>query len=400
MRRIVIVGASVAGLSAADALRETGFDGSIQIVGAEPHAPYDRPPLSKQALAPEAAQDAFFPLRPEEHYAAHGLELVLGRKASGLDVGQRMLQLDDGECLPYDGLVIATGCRAKTLHTRGGDPLPVLRTLDDARNLAAASRTHRHAVLIGAGFIGLEVAASLRKLGLEVTVLESAPMPLHNSLGPELADWLCAYHASCGVRIEASVQVASVEGATGAYSVILSDGRRLEAGVVLAGIGVEPNTDWLLGSDVACSSGVLCDASGCTGVPGVVAAGDVVNMATPGTGAVYRIEHWTHAMKQGRAAGRSLLLEEPTDIGVPYFWTDQFERKLMAYGRRQAGDSVRIVDGSLASGEFLALFGTGEAFHGIVSSGRAKSLRNYRKLLEQGATWSQAQAMASPGVAL
>ena len=369
----------------------------VVIVGAEMHVPYDRPPLSKQALAADAAEGAFFPLRSVDHYSTHGLQLVLGRTASALDLGRRVVQLDDGESMPYDGLVIATGCRARTLRTRSGDPLPVLRTLDDARRLAKTARQHRHAVLIGAGFIGLEVAASLRKLGLEVTVLEAAPMPLNNSLGPELADWLCSYHSTCGVRIEAGVQVAAVEGSAGAYEVILSDGRRIEAGVVLAGIGVEANIEWLQGSGVACHGGVLCDASGRTGVPGVVAAGDVVNMARPGSGEVYRIEHWTHAMKQGRAAGRSLILEEPADIGVPYFWTDQFERKLVGYGRRQPGDSVRIVDGSLEGGEFLALFGSGESFHGIVSSGRAKALRNYRKLLEQGGTWSQALAMAAPG---
>jgi len=217
VRRIVIVGASVAGLSAADALREAGFDGSISIVGAEAHVPYDRPPLSKQALAPDASTDAFFPLRPAEHYQANSLDLVLGRTAAALDVRQRVVYLDDGESLPYDGLVIATGCRARTLRTRNDEPLPVLRTLDDARRLAVAARQHRHAVLIGAGFIGLEVAASLRQLGLDVTVLEAAPMPLKNSLGPELADWLCGYHAACGVRIEAGVQVAAIEAANGAY---------------------------------------------------------------------------------------------------------------------------------------------------------------------------------------
>lgn len=397
MRRIVIVGASVAGLSAADALREAGFDGSVQVVGAESHTPYDRPPLSKQALAPGAAADALFPLRPEGHYAAQGVELVLGRGAVGLDVASRRVRLDGGESLPYDGLVIATGCRARTLHTSDGQPLPVLRTLDDARWLAAAARQHRRAVLIGAGFIGLEVAASLRKLGLEVTVLESAPIPLHNSLGPELADWLCAHHAACGVRIEAGVQIRAITTANGAYEITLGDGRRLEAGLVLAGIGVEPNTDWLQGSGVSCEAGVLCDASGRTNVPGVVAAGDVANLAPSGSGRVNRIEHWTHAMKQGRAAARHLVLGESCEQDVPYFWTDQFDCKLQGYGRRQPGDSVHIVEGSLESGNYLALFGVGESFHAILSSGRAKSIRNYRKLLEQGGTWSQALAMASAG---
>jgi 3-phenylpropionate/trans-cinnamate dioxygenase ferredoxin reductase subunit len=395
MRRIVIIGASVAGLGAADALREAGFDGAIQIVGAEIHAPYDRPPLSKQALAAPAKGDAFYPLRPEKHYATNGFDLILGRKAVRLDAAKKLVRLDGGESLSYDGLVIATGCRARRLRTSDGEPLPVLRTLDDARWLAAAARRHRHAVLIGAGFIGLEVAASLRTLGLDVTVLESAPIPLKNSLGPELADWLRAYHASCGVRIEAGVQVRSIESTNGTYEVVLDDGRRLEAGLVLAGIGVEPNTEWLDGSGVSCDAGVLCDHSGRTNVPGIVAAGDVVNLADPGSGRVHRIEHWTHAMKQGRAAARSLVLQETSDLGVPYFWTDQFERKLQGYGRRQAGDSVRIVEGSLESGEYLALFGAGESFHGILSSGRAKSIRNYRKLLEQGGTWSQALAMAS-----
>jgi 3-phenylpropionate/trans-cinnamate dioxygenase ferredoxin reductase subunit len=197
------------------------------------------------------------------------------------------------------------------------------------------------------------------------------------------------------VRIEAGVQVRSIESTNGTYEVVLDDGRRLEAGLVLAGIGVEPNTEWLDGSGVSCDAGVLCDHSGRTNVPGIVAAGDVVNLADPGSGRVHRIEHWTHAMKQGRAAARSLVLQETSDLGVPYFWTDQFERKLQGYGRRQAGDSVRIVEGSLESGEYLALFGAGESFHGILSSGRAKSIRNYRKLLEQGGTWSQALAMAS-----
>jgi 3-phenylpropionate/trans-cinnamate dioxygenase ferredoxin reductase subunit len=322
--------------------------------------------------------------------------LILGCNAARLDVAKKLVRLDDGESLPYDGLVIATGCRARTLRTSDGDPLPVLRTLDDARWLAAAARQHRQAVLVGAGFIGLEVAASLRKLGLDVTVLECAPIPLKNSLGPELAHWLCSYHASCGVRIEAGVQIRAIATTNGSYEITLGDGRRLEAGLVLAGIGVEPNTDWLQGSGVSLDAGVLCDASGRTNVPGVVAAGDVANLAASGSGGLNRIEHWTHAMKQGRAAARNLILEESSEIDVPYFWTDQFERKLQGYGRRLPGDSVRIVEGSLESGSYLALFGVGESFHGILSSGRAKSLRNYRKLLEQGGTWSQALAVASP----
>ena len=392
IRRVVVVGASVAGLSAADALREAGFEGSIEIVGAESHPPYDRPPLSKQALHRDDSRDAFFPLRSEEHYSEKQLDLILGREAVRLDAQKRKVELDDGTSLAFDGLVIATGCRARTLTTRLGNALPVLRTLDDARWLCASADQHRHAILIGAGFIGLEVAASLRGRGLDVTVLEASPAPLSNGLGTELADWLCAYHAAHGVRIESGVQIESVEGCEGDYEVFLSDGRRFSAGLVLAGVGVTPNVEWLKGSGLDHPGGVLCDAAGSTAQPSIVAAGDVACMQLPGGANVSRIEHWTHAMNQGRAAARHLLLGETTSASVPYFWTDQFDRKLQGYGRRQPGDVVRFVEGSLESGEFLAAFGAGESFHGILSSGRARSIRTYRKLLERGGTWSEVLA--------
>lgn len=394
MRRIVIAGASVAGLSAADALREAGFDGSIVVAGAERHRPYDRPPLSKQALHAGDSRGGVYPLRSESHYESQKFELLLGRAAVRLDTSRRTVLMEDGEALPFDGLVIATGCRANLLFTQRGEPLPVLRTLDDARWLAAAAQQHRQAILIGAGFIGLEVAASLRRRGLDVTVLEAASAPLVQGLGDELGSWLCAQHAEQGVRILAGVQVDAVHGATGDYTVALADGRTLQAPIVLVGIGVRPNVEWLQGSGVDCQGGVVCDASGRTGIPGIVAAGDVACTFHPPSGRAIRVEHWTHAVEQGRAAARVLLLGEPAPVAAPYFWTDQYERKLQAYGRRQPGDATRVVEGDVASGEFLALFGAGENFHGVVSSGRARSLRRYRKLLEQGASWSHALAAA------
>lgn len=399
MRHIVIVGASVAGLSAADALREAGFDGSIVLVGSEKHLPYDRPPLSKQALAPGDARGGYFPLRDEEHYRDQQLQLLLGKSALSLDAHTRTLLLDDGERLPFDALFIATGCRANTLHTEGGETLPVLRTLDDAQWLNAAASRQKQAILIGAGFIGLEVAASLRRRGIEVTVLESAPMPLMQSLGTELSDWLCSYHAAQGVKIVSGVQVTAIQGEPGSYRVVLGDGRVFEAGIVLAGIGVRPNTEWLDGSGVPCTGGVLVDECGRTAVPGVLAAGDVASITHAPTGRPVRIEHWTHAVAQGRASARGLLLGEAATASPPYFWTDQHERKLQGYGRRQPGDTMRIVEGEIDSGEFVAIFGAGEAFHGVVSCGRARSLRRYRKLLEQAASWSMASAASVPEVA-
>ncbi|VWD64965.1 NAD(P)/FAD-dependent oxidoreductase [Burkholderia contaminans] len=394
MRSVLIVGASVAGVSAADALREAGFDGSITVAGAEPHTPYDRPPLSKQALDIEDSREGLYPLRGAAHYDEQQVELLLGKTASALDVQRRTVSFSDGDVRLFDSLVIATGCRANTLSTTSGEPLPVLRTLDDARWLAKAAAVNSRAVLIGAGFIGLEVAAGLRRRGLDVTVLESAPTPFQHSLGPELADWLCGYHAAQGVRIISGIQVAAVEGAPGTYKVVLADGRVLEAGIVLAGIGVRPNTEWLQGSGVPCSDvGVLCDASGSTGMAGIFAAGDVAATHHAPSGRVMRIEHWTHAVEQGRAAARHLLLGEQARL-TPYFWTDQHSCKLQGYGRRQSGDSTRVVEGDLASGEFLALFGANEHFHGVIASGRPRSLRGYRKLLEQNSSWSQALAMA------
>jgi len=399
MRRVLIVGASIAGVSAADALREAGFDGSITVAGAERHAPYDRPPLSKQALDVDGARGGLYPLRTAAHYGEQQIELLLGKTASALDVQRRTVAFDDGDERPFDSLVIATGCRANTIATASGEPLPVLRTLDDARWLAEAAAANSRAVLIGAGFIGLEVAAGLRRRGLDVTVLETAPTPFQHSLGPELADWLCGYHTAQGVRINSGIQVAAVYGAPGAYRVELADGRVLEAGIVLAGIGVRPNTEWLQGSGVPVSDvGVLCDASGSTEIDGILAAGDVAATYHAPSRRVMRIEHWTHAVEQGRAAARHLLLGEQASL-TPYFWTDQHSRKLQGYGRRQPGDSTHVVEGDLASGEFLALFGANEHFHGVIASGRPRSLRGYRKLLEANSSWSQALAMAEANAA-
>jgi 3-phenylpropionate/trans-cinnamate dioxygenase ferredoxin reductase subunit len=399
MRNVLIVGASVAGVNAADALREAGFDGSITVAGAERHAPYDRPPLSKQALDVADTRAGVYPLRAAAHYDEQQIELVLGKTASALDVQRRTVSFDDGDERPFDSLIIATGCRANTLLTTSGEQLPVLRTLEDARWLAAAAAVNSHVVLIGAGFIGLEVAAGLRRRGLDVTVLESAPAPFQHSLGPELADWLCGYHAAQGVRIMSGIQVAAVEGAAGAYKVVLADGRALEAGIVLAGIGVRPNTEWLQGSGVPCSdAGVLCDAAGSTGLAGIVAAGDVSAIHHAPSARIMRIEHWTHAVEQGRAAARHLVLGEQARL-TPYFWTDQHSRKLQGFGRRQPGDSTHVVEGDLASGEFLALFGANEHFHGVIASGRPRSLRGYRKLLEENSSWSQALAMAAANAA-
>ncbi len=394
MRRVLIVGASVAGVNAADALREAGFDGAITLAGAEAHAPYDRPPLSKQALAADDRLAGNYLLRGAAHFGEQGIDLLLGKTARALDTARRTVAFEDGDELPFDSLVIATGCRAATLADADGAPLPVLRTLGDARALALAAATQTQAVLIGAGFICMEVAASLRRRGVQVTVIEAGPVPFQRALGPELAHWLCGQHAARGVRIIGGARVAAVRGKPGRYEVELGDGRVLEAGIVLAGIGVHPNTEWLAGSGLACDEvGVRCGASGDTAIAGVYAAGDVAAVHHAPSGRVMRIEHWMHAMEQGRAAARHWLLGEQARL-TPYFWTDQHDYKLQGYGRRQAGDTMRVVEGDLAGGEFVALFGGNERLHGVVASGRARSLRRYRKLIEGDGGWSDALALA------
>ncbi|MGW6533528.1 NAD(P)/FAD-dependent oxidoreductase [Streptomyces venezuelae] len=371
MRTVIVVGASLAGLYAARELRAQGFDGRLVVIGAEPHAPYDRPPLSKGFLTGSGsgtADESHIALADEEETAELAAEWLLGARARSLDVRGRTVVLDDGRTVAGDGLVIATGASARRLP---GPPLAgvhTLRTLDDARALRAELTCGpRRVVVIGGGFIGAETASSCVALGHDVTVVEAAPLPLVAQLGPEMASVCAGLHARGGVRLLTGVGVAGLRGAEGAEgagasdpgaagartseavrvgrsvtAVELSDGRLLPADVVVVGIGATPNTAWLAGSPLAVDDGVLCDDGCVTALPQVVAVGDVARV-----GGV-RAEHWTSATEQPRAAVRNLLAGHTVDTAhsLPYFWSDQYGSRIQFAGRRSDGDSVRIVEGS------------------------------------------------------
>jgi 3-phenylpropionate/trans-cinnamate dioxygenase ferredoxin reductase component len=405
--RVVVVGASLAGLSALEALRQAGYEGELIAVGAEPTLPYDRPPLSKQVLQgkwePEKAA-----LRDQEQYDALGVTWHLGRRATGLDPAARTVILDDGEPLAYDGLVIATGAAPRRLP--GSEKLAgihVLRTLDECLAIRAELENSSRLCVVGAGFIGAEVAASARVLGVEVTVLEALPAPLARAFPAELGAACAALHLDHGVDLRFGVTVAGFEGDGRVTGVRLGDpggsgvspGKTavVEADVVVVGIGVVPETGWLESSGLTLDNGVVCDATCATSAPGVVAAGDIARWPNNLFGETMRVEHWSNAVEQGAAAAQRLLAGpgEAVDFApVPYFWSDQYDTKIQFLGRCCPTDEVRVVDGSLDERRFVALFGRDGRLVGALAFNRPRQLMAYRKLLAAKTSFEDALAHA------
>ncbi|MGY1707385.1 NAD(P)/FAD-dependent oxidoreductase [Geodermatophilus sp. SYSU D00697] len=353
---VAVVGASLAGLSAARALREQSYEGRIVVIGDEVHAPYDRPPLSKEFLAGTATLDDIALGVPDDDTL--GLEWRLGTTAVGLDPGTRSVLLGDGGEVRADGVVLATGARARRLPgSEGLDGVHVLRSLDDAvalrEDLAAGGRL----VVIGAGFIGAEVASTARTLGLEVTVVETQPVPLAGPLGADMGAVCAGLHADHGTRLLVGTGVAGLVGTGRVEAVELTDGTRLPADVVVVGIGAIPNTEWLAGSGVALGNGVLTDPRGATSTPGVVAVGDCAATWSTSTERHVRIEHWTNALEQPATAAATLLgVGTPARTPVPYFWSDQYGTRIQFAGSRREGDVARVVEGSCADRSFLVVY--------------------------------------------
>jgi NADPH-dependent 2,4-dienoyl-CoA reductase/sulfur reductase-like enzyme len=355
-RTVAVVGASLAGLSAARALRNQSYDGRIVVIGDEVHLPYDRPPLSKEFLAGTASLDDIALGAPDDEDL--GIEWRLRTTAVGLDHLSRSVLLRDGSEIRADGVVLATGARARRLP--GSDRLDgvhVLRSLDDAvslrEDLAAAERL----VVIGAGFIGAEVASTARNLGLEVTVVETQPVPLAGPLGAEIGAVCAELHADHGTRLLTGTGVAGLVGNGRVEAVELTDGTLLPADVVVVGIGAAPNIEWLAASGVALGNGVLTDARGATNIPGVVAVGDCAATWSVSAERHVRIEHWTNALEQPAAAVATLLgTGEPTPTPVPYFWSDQYGARIQFAGSRREGDVARVVEGNCADRSFLVVY--------------------------------------------
>lgn len=388
---IVVVGASLAGLRAAEELRRLGYDGTLTLVGAEPHLPYDRPPLSKDFLAGTTEADALALRR--QPYDELGLDLRLGVRATGLDVDARVVRTDAGD-LAYDGLVVATGAAARRLPDQPDLPgIHVLRTLDDALALRADLASASRVVVVGAGFIGAEAAATCRARGLAVTVLEALPSPMVRGVGTLIGDTLAGLHRDHGVDLRTGVGVAGFAGTDRVEQVLLADGSALDADVVLVGVGAVPVTDWLDGSGLTIDNGVVCDAT-LSAAPGVVAAGDVARWPNPAAGGdLVRLEHWTNATEQGVAAAARLLAAEGEAepfSSVPFVWSDQYDVKIQVVGHVSGDDTVEVVDGSLDDRRFVALFGRGDRLTGAVAFSRPRLLMQYRRLMVDGATFSDA----------
>jgi 3-phenylpropionate/trans-cinnamate dioxygenase ferredoxin reductase subunit len=395
---VAVVGASLAGLRAAEELRAQGYDGRITVVGDEVHLPYDRPPLSKQVLAGDwEAERLALEVGAEGGIEALDVEWRLGTVATGLDLDTRTVSVAGGEPVPFDGLVIATGATPRRLpgteHLSG---VHTLRTLDDCLDVRGAlDAGPRRVVVVGGGFIGAEVAATCRARGAEVTLLEALPVPLGRALGDEIGAVMADLHRDNGVDVRLGVGVEGLDGTGRVESVRLADGSVVPADLVVVGIGVVPNTAWLEGSGLTLENGVVCDDT-TLAAPGVVAAGDVARWRSRRFGELMRIEHWDNAITMGAHAARRLLGQaEPYDP-VPWFWSDQYDRKIQLAGRSADTDEVRIVDGSTDERRFVALYRRGDRITGVLAMNRPRPLLMYRQLIERGASWDEALAQAGP----
>jgi NADPH-dependent 2,4-dienoyl-CoA reductase/sulfur reductase-like enzyme len=383
--RVVIVGASLAGLRAAQTLRDEGHNGPITLIGAEAHRPYDRPPLSKEFLAGSMT-------RPELDLPADDLDadFRLSTPAMGLDLAERAVVLASGESVPFDGLVIATGAHPRVLPGLPDlDGVFVLRTIDDCLALRGRLEDVARVAVVGAGFIGSEVAASCHGRGLDVTVIEALPVPMVRGVGALVGRRCARLHTDHGVSLQLGVGVTGLAGDGRVEGVALADGTTVPANVVVIGVGVAPTTDWLAGSGLDVDNGVVCDRwcralAGGYVVPGVVAAGDVARWDNPRFGETMRIEHWTNAAEQGRAAAITLLRGEDAPVfdPIPYFWSDQYETKIQFVGR--VGPDVQVVDGSIDDDRFVVAYGSGGRLVGALAFGRPARLMRYRSMIDNG----------------
>jgi 3-phenylpropionate/trans-cinnamate dioxygenase ferredoxin reductase subunit len=383
-RAIVIVGASLAGASAADALRRQGYDGEMTLIGAEREPPYERPPLYKAVLAGQEYEDRVF-LRPADWYEEQGIALRLGVRAVGLDASGYALLLDDNGRLPYDRLLISTGSIPRTLDIPGADLPGVhsLRSLDDARAISAALTTGGPVVVVGAGFIGAEVASVCRTRGLAVTVIEPLAAPMARALGEEVGGIFADLHRAHDVDLRLGEGVTAIRGAGRVEEVVTSSGARISAATVIIGVGVRPADGWLAGSGVALADGVVVDEYCATNLPGVYAAGDVARWPYRSTGGVetlVRLEHYDNAIRQAEYAARNMLGEAVAYAPVPYFWTEQFGWMAQYIGYAERWDQL-VYRGEPASGAGAILYLDAGRLRAVLSINRPRDLGALRKLV-------------------
>ncbi|MCV7312117.1 NAD(P)/FAD-dependent oxidoreductase [Mycobacterium paraffinicum] len=378
---IVIVGGGLAAARTAEQLRRSEYTGRVTIISDEVHVPYDRPPLSKEVLRKEVDDVA---LKPREWYDENDITLRLGAAATGLDTAAQTVTLADGSVIGYDELVIATGLvprRIPTLPDLAG--IRVLRTFDESMALREHASACRRAVVIGAGFIGCEVAASLRSLGVDVVLVEPQPTPLASVLGEPIGELVARLHRAEGVDVRLGVGVAEVRGDERVDTVVLTDGTELVADLVVIGIGSRPATGWLEGSGVEVDNGVLCDEAGRTSAPNVWALGDVASWRDA-TGHQARVEHWSNVADQTRVVVPAMLGQEVSSaVVVPYFWSDQYDVKIQCLGEPEATDTVHLVEDD--GRKFLAYYERDGVLVGVVGGGMPGKVMKVRAKIAAGA---------------
>ncbi len=399
----MVVGASLAGARAVHSIRSAGHDGMLTLVGAEPHLPYDRPPLSKDFLTGERDVEALM-LDSPGAYDELGVDVLLGTIATGLDLDERTVTLrtvgpNSSEQVPFDALVIATGASARPLPgTEGLDGVHTLRTLDDATAIREGLTAGARVAVVGGGFIGSEVAASAKARGCEVTVIEAARAPLVRGLGAEMGSRVGALHGQNGVELRLGVGVEGVLGTDRVEAVAMADGSRIEADLVVVGIGVVPNTAWLIDSGLHIDNGVVCDSTLCAGPPGIYAVGDVVRApnAWLGGGPI-RVEHWTAAVEHGVAVGRNVvdpLAAVPYD-SVPFVWSDQYDARIQIAGHPDADDDAEVLIGSATDSSFLAGYRRDGHLSAVMSVNAIRPFVRFRRLLASHPSWDDALELAA-----
>ena len=380
----VIVGANQCGGSAAETLRKEGFDGRVVLIGAEPERPYERPPLSKEYLRGEEERDRIF-LRPPEYYREQQIELRLGVRAKQLHTREREVQLDGGERLGFDKLLLATGGRVRRLPVPGADLEGVhyLRTVADSELIASEMKGARRAVVVGAGFIGAEVAASARMSGLEVTILEMAEVPLGRALGTEMGRIFADIHREHGVDLRLGTGAERFEGGQRVERAVTSDGESVECDFVVVGVGIDPETALVERTGIKVEDGITVDEYCETNVEGIFAAGDVANFPNPFLNEHIRVEHWSNAQKQGVAAAKAMLGVREPYAEVPWFWSDQYDLNMQYVGHASEWDEV-VLRGDVAGRKFAAFYLKDGRLRATMAVSRPKEIAACRKLIPAG----------------
>jgi 3-phenylpropionate/trans-cinnamate dioxygenase ferredoxin reductase subunit len=387
----LIVGASMAGGRGAEALRQAGFDGRIILAGEEPQRPYNRPPLSKELLVGDYPEEKLY-FRPPEYYEQQNIELRLGIRATALDIVAREVEFDSGDRIGFDKLLIATGVRLRRLRIPGADLAGIhyLRTIRDAEGIRAELAPGRHVVVVGAGFIGCEIAAACRQRGLDVTMIELLPVPLQLALGEEVGRIIANIHTEEGVKVRTGDGVKEFRGNSRVREVITSSGVSIPCDFAVVGVGVIPETDWLAGSGITLDNGVVVDEYCQTNVPGIYAAGDVANWWWPSRGERLRVEHETNAQAQAVAAARNMAGQQNVYDPVPFVWSDQYDLQLRYVGHASHWDTV-VLRGDVEGRSFSAFYLNDGRIDAAFTVNRNADMMAARRLVQARATASAVQ---------